>query len=158
LEGWAAIDNEAITTTSANDPIIYSNGTLTLKADEGIYLDGTVNFGDATTSDIRTPVINGYIDVANETWHGSSGVTLTKPNNTVLAKFELTHVDINRDTGMYVANVTMQTEGQRSDTALPKVENHTNKLVIWSQLRSVGTAAFTNYSLGYIFVEIYKFD
>ena len=96
LEGWTAIDNETISTTSSNDPILYSSTNLTLKADNEIIIDGTLNLsGDVVVNSISQPIVCGRAWVADfgiykERWDGSPDVTVTSVSQ---GKIRISHPD-----------------------------------------------------------------
>ena len=159
IEGWAEVDNETITTVSSNDPIIYSNGTLTLKADDAVIIEGdltlpaNVTIGSYGSVLGSSPIVKGFIDQVNETWTGSSGVTLTKLDNANY-KWKIEHADmVGTD---WVTNATINANGATSTLPVAKVQKYDGYLRI--EAFAVGGSGNTSISDADVFVEIYKFD
>lgn len=155
IEGWADVDNETITTVSSNDPIIYSNGTLTLKADDRVIIEGDLTLPSNVTigSGTTYPIAKGFIDSTAETWSGSSGVTLTKQD--VPYKWKIEHNDmVGTD---FVASVTVNNTGSTSAIPIAKVEKHSGYLEI--EVYKINNGGTQNSVIDAdVFVEIYKFD
>lgn len=155
IEGWAALDNETLTTTSANDPIIYSNGTLTLKADSGVVIEGDLTLPQNVFigGSVSSPFVQGFIDETAETWTGTAGVTIT--NMGAKYKWKIEHNEL---TGMnYIAHVTVNNTGSTSSIPVAKVERHAGYLEVETyELSTSGTGNAVNDAQ--VYIEIYKFN
>lgn len=163
ITGWAALDNETLTTVNANDPIIYSNGDITIKADNDLNLEATdVNItgtlqvaGGITLSNFNAPTLQGALNTHNGNWQGSSGVTVDTTNVTDLWKLTSTAFDGTDDD--YSVKVSIVSNGSINDIPVVKVQKHDGHIFVRAYGLDYTTGAPTSISSCEVFIESYNF-
>lgn len=173
LEGWTAIDNETITTTSTTDPILYSRTKLTLKSDDKVLVDSPLQvngpmeiLGGTNLTDlgIFNPIAVGraFVDTdgdMHEVWEGSSNVTVNYHTSGVV---KISHPDFESDKMAIFAHFVPDTRSGGVVDEKPyavKVEPQADNSIRLQASRDGGTQQLTNYSInhGSIAVVVYKF-
>lgn len=173
LQGWTAIDNETITTTSVTDPILYSTTNLTLKADDKVIVDSNLEIAggleitgstNISTLGIFNPIAVGRAFVnsdgdMHEVWEGSSGVTVAYHSSGVV---KISHPEFESDKMAVFAHFVPDTRSGTSSDSKPyavKVQPQPDNSIRLQASRDGGTQQTSNYSIanGSIAVVIYKF-
>jgi len=173
LEGWTAIDNETITTTSTTDPILYSKTKLTLKSDDKVLIDSPLKINgpleisgatDLTSLGVFNPIAVGraFVDTdgdMHEVWEGSSNVTV---NYHTSGTVKISHPDFESDKMAIFAHFVPDTRSGGVLDEKPyavKVEPQADNSIRLQASRDGGTQQLTNYSIssGSIAVVVYKF-
>lgn len=155
ISGWAALDNETLTTTSSNDPIIYSSGSLTLKAETDIILDGTLNISSGITiQGFTTPVIQGVWDLDTQTWTGTAGVTVANTQSLAWRPVFI-HSDLGDDD--YVVDACLNSKGATSGLNVATVELANGQFEVQCQQVASGGGTNSLSSNAKLLVQVYKF-
>ena len=163
IEGWAEVDNETITTVSSNDPIIYSNGDITIKADNDLNLEATdVNItgtlqvaGGITLSNFNAPTLQGALNTHNGNWQGSSGVTVETTNTTDLWKLTSTAFDGTGDD--YSVKVSIVSNNAVNNIPVVKVQKHDGHIFVRAYGLDYTTGAPASITNCEVFIESYNF-
>lgn len=77
LNGWLTLGNESTMTTGATDPELISDTTFSITAPDGVVVNG-----------VPFPIMGGYIDLSDNSWTGSSNITVTENNNIQTLTFD----------------------------------------------------------------------